>query len=497
MKKTLLGVSLLFASPAWALSVSEPVELSQPEFKNNKPKVAVNEEGEAVVAWVAKDLDSGVKKLSGATLDQAKKWSMGDISLPAEEIYRPRIFIDAKGNAYAQWKVEKEEGEDDTTKYYQFAKKEKGSLWSTEVTILGPNKELGSLSVKFDAHGNALFLGEPKIGNNDDLLGALTYLHEPGEKKLTKIATGSGYAANRRLVENSQGGLFAVWTESVSGFDEERKYYNKELVQGAWSQGDFNWSKPVNIGVLDQSGTIDAVKAVMNSTGNMVLLVAYRDTETHQHRLQAFICKDRQWSNPTELAQSKEYFSDLQVSFNDSDHAIVAWTTEERNKEAVYAVEKSAEGSWSSPALLMEPSHKSFDLKVKQDDQGNVLAVWTAKDKRKWTPFAAYKPAGQNWEAAVALTDGKRAASGIDLWANNTGKFGVIWEERRGCGASIFGASLSTSNREWKPVAISPEGQVCGDLSCAVDKKGKGVIAWLSVDPADGRHVQAAELSLD
>jgi hypothetical protein len=62
---------------------------------------------------------------------------MGDISLPAEDIYRP---------------------------------------WSTEVIILGLDEASRYPSVTFDTQGNALFFGGPEIGNNDYLIGALTYL---------------------------------------------------------------------------------------------------------------------------------------------------------------------------------------------------------------------------------------------------------------------------------------------------------------------------------
>src|SRR5206468_2387579 len=97
-----------------------------------------------------------------------------------------------------------------------------------------------------------------------------------------------------------------------------------------------------------------------------------------------------------------------------SGNAIVAWAGNgsEDSHEVVRAAYKPTGGSWESPVDLSASGANSFPSDVVFDTGGNAALVWQRQGEASTTVQAAYRPAGEEWEASVDLSE--EGKQGVD-----------------------------------------------------------------------------------
>jgi hypothetical protein len=496
MKKALLFLSL--CSQAWSLSCSTPVTLSQPGQSGYWPKVKVNEKGEAVALWVAENEDQEEETLFAATMDGEKKWSSAEISKPAKDIFPHQLLIDAEGNSFVLWLLENEDNEGNAQKFYQFAKKEKNKSWSPTANVLSSEEVLAFAKSAFDAKGNVLFIGQAKTKKPDlkySNTKTIAYDHQTGQKKHVELAKDAGFTTGESLFANKQGKVFASWQEYRSSYDKDYRYHSEREIKGSWYQDIAGWSKPVLISRL-KDGYLLEVKGSINSKGDIAILWEKGDSNDLK-RLQVVSCTDQQWSEPLDFAISENYFRNLQVAMNDQGDIVVGWIATEKGKKVVYVAQKSKEGSWSAPLALSDVSKKSDEFKISLDNEGNILAIWSAREGKKWVLQTSYQPKGQSWSSPISLSNKESSCEGAKVHANKTGNFVVLWEERQKRGSSVHSAALSVKTQQWSYAFLSPEGLDCSYFTFALNEKGEGVVAWKMTSNEEETAIQAAELKIN
>ncbi len=490
MKKTILCMSLFFVGQAWALSCKAPVLLSQPGERSGNSKIAINDQGEAVVLWITIDDEKDEERLSSAVFGKDKKWSIAGLSQPVEDIDRYVPFIDAKGTAYAIWNNDKTDAEGNEKECCEFAKKEKDSSWTSPIDLLESDKILNNPKVVFDSQGNVILYGVSQI--DQESLTSLVYRHQSGEKKVTELAKNTLYG--RKITRNAQGKVFAYWFEMESGFNQEKTYYSKQNLVGAWLQEDLTWSKPEQIYSMNSSDSIYHIELEITPSGNLAMLWRREDKTKEEHKIQTVTYIDHQWSAPVDLAVSKNYCEDFKIAFNDAGHIVAWWTPEEENE--IYFAAKSVGQPWSSPLKLSDELKRVHDFNIALDEAGNTIIVWISKEGKRWVPHAAYKPVGQDWMPAVSLGDGTGDCGEMKV-CSKKGSFIVLWGQRKGLDISIQGAAFSTKTLEWTSSLLSPPKQPCWNFSFVFNEDGKGVIVWQTTEDFEEVHIEAAEISLD
>jgi hypothetical protein len=495
MKKVLLFLSL--CSQAWSLSCSTPVTLSQPGLSHSRPKVIIGERGEALTLWIGKSEDEEEKTLFAATMNEKKEWLSSAVSKPERWIHSPKPFIDFKGNNYAVWESEKEDSMGKRYDFYVFSKKEKNSSWSTPLNIVSPEDKFIAFNPYFDANGNVILYGYQR----SDFLamrGAekiMKYHHDTDEKKMYELSKGSADISISRLIQNKLGKTYVFWLDNL-GWNSDSSSFSKTL-EGAWFQDDSSLSNPKVIHHFNNVRYFNGLKAAMNSHENMALVWSYEDNVEKVDKIQAMTYFDHEWSEPVDLAISKNMDGDIKITLNDNGDIVTAWTAYEAKKEVLYLAEKPKGESWSSPVCLSDVKKDATGPKIAIDNEGNILTAWKAKEGRKWAVYAAYKHVGKPWTSPVLLSNKTDDCSALKVSVNNAGHFIVFWMGEQKKRSSIHAAALSTKTEQWSYALLSPEGQQCGNFSFAFNQRGQGVIAWTTTWDYEEKHIQAAELMVD
>lgn len=498
MKKIAICMSLLLVGQVWGLSCTTPVTISEPGRNVSTPKVALNDEGEALTLWISKNPENKEETLFAATRDGEKKWSSAVLSEPATNIDLRDPYIDAQGNQFVFWEVEKEDAEGDELEYSQFAKKEKNQAWTPAVTVLNPEDKIKYPKMTFDSHGNVLLLSHAENKDSKDVWSRTIYTvisvffsHQKGEVKKTEIAQKDGYSSSQHLIKNQTGKVFAWWEDST-----RKGYQSEKILKGSWLQDDGSWSDPAPLFSFGDSSYLSSMKGAMNSKGDLVTLwqkSSSGDTKT----IQAATCIDGTWSEVVDIASLDNYFNQLNVKMNDAGHIAACWTKTEKGKDVVYVADKPVGQSWSSPIAVSNPTKDANSCKMTMDDQGNILTVWIFTEGRKEVPYAAYKPVNQEWIAPVRLSSGTQGCGGLKVESNHQGSFVVLWNEFQKKQVSIHGAALSTATKEWTSATLSSPGQDSGKFKVAFNKKGQGIIAWQTTWDYEDSFVQVAELNVN
>lgn len=496
MRKILLFLSV--CSQAWSLSCSIPVTISEPGQESYRPKVAINEKGEALALWIAENEDLEEATLFAATRDTEKKWSSAQISKSAKEISSHQLLIDAEGNSFALWLFENEDNEGKELEFHQFAKKEKNKSWSSALNVLNTEEALKFTRPAFDAQGNVLFIGEAKIkesGSNSNNVKAVTYDHQTEQKKHVEFAKDAGFTTKETLFAN-KGKVFAFWEEYHSNYDKDYRYQSIRVMKGSWYQDVAGWSTPVLISNIETEGSYLDAKGSINSKGDVAMLLEKNDSND-LNRLQVITYSNQQWSKPLELAISKNYFRNFQVVMNDQGDIVVGWIATEKGKNIAYVAQKSKEGLWSTPLALSDVSRKARWLKIALDNEGNILAIWLAKEGKRWVLQTTYQPKGQPWSSPVSLSNKENDCVVAKVRANDTGHFVVLWEEIQKKRSAVHGATLSAKTQQWSYALLSPEGLDCDGSAFALNDKGEGVVVWQTTSDQEEISIQAAELKID
>ncbi len=494
MKKIAICMSLLLGQ-VWGLGCSTPVTISEPGLNVSTPKVAINEQGEVLTLWISENPEEKEETLIAATRDGEKQWSSAVISEPAAGIDLRDFYIDAQGNQFVFWEVEKEDSEGDELEFSQFAKKEKNQVWTKAVNVLNPEDKLKYPKMAFDTQGNVLLLSHSEAKNQTDIwrtsynVVSVFYSHQKGEINKTEIAKIDGYS--QHLVKNREGKVFAWWEDTTyTGYQSEK------MLKGSWLQDDGSWSTPETLVSFSDSPSLYEMNEAMNSKGDLAMLWM-TSASGKAKTIQAATCFNDQWSEPLEVAVSDKDFDYLTLKINDACHIAACWTKTEKGNEIVYVADKPVGQPWSSPIAVSNPTKDVDSYKMSMDDQGNILMVWIVTEGRKEVPYAAYKPVNQEWGDPVRLSEGTRQCSHIKVETNHQGYFVVLWNEVQKKQVSIQGAALSTATKEWTSATISPEGQDCGNFKFAFNKKGQGVIAWQTTLDDEDTLVQVAELNVN
>ncbi|HEY5235576.1 MAG TPA: hypothetical protein VIJ14_05320 [Rhabdochlamydiaceae bacterium] len=495
MKKIAICMSLLLGQ-VWGLSCTTPVTLSESGRNVTTPKVAINEEGEVLTVWVSKNPENKEETLFAATRDGEKKWSSAVLSEPVADIYLRDPYIDAQGNQFVFWEVEKENEEGDELEYYQFTKKEKNQAWTPAVNVSNPEDKLKYPKVAFDSQRNVLLLSHAEDKDPKDIWSRTKYTivshlysHQKGEVKKTEIAQKEGYSSSQHLVKNRTGKVFAWWEDRTYKGNESEK-----LLKGSWLLDDGSWSTPATLFSFSDSYYLSRMKGAMNSKGDLAML--WIKSLSGHETIQAATCIDGQWSEPLDIAVSDD-FSLLNVKMNDAGHIAACWANKEKGKDVVYVADKPIGQSWSSPIAVSNSTKDANSCKMSMDEQGNILMIWIFSEGRKEVPYAAYKPVNQEWGASVRLSNGTQGCSGLKVESNHQGSFVVLWNEIQRKQISIHGAALSTATKEWTSATLSTPGQDCGKFKFAFNKKGQGIIAWETTWDFEDSFIQVAELNVN
>lgn len=439
MKKQILFLSLFFCSQAWALSCSAPIILSEPGAMHCYARAAINQKGEAVVAWKTDSMPDGCF-FQAAICNTEKKWSVAEKIEDLEKAigFSCDLYMDNEGNAFAGWVYLQ-----DKNIVYKFSKKEKKG-WCPAKTVLGSEDKMKPLSVEFDLQGNLIILGF----QSKETINIIHYQQKSDIKNVKNMLSSEMFPFQTVCHKNGQVVVLCLSKEIHNNWFSTTTDFKVQQVN---LKENGEWAVPVTLCELSRmdSSNMPAGRPFcsMNSNGNFAFISPRRDNNTQDIKIEAVVSTPGHETETSILATSKQTFE---------------------------------------------------NSKILIDDQGNALAAWIGLLKNRKAIFAAYKPQGQPWASPVPLTDSEKFVKKFELSRDQQGHFIIVWDEASLKNEfSIYGATYSTQTQEWSLALLSPPNQDCMDSSIAFNEKGEGIIAWTNWSSKKQFDIQVVELKMD
>lgn len=191
------------------------------------------------------------------------------------------------------------------------------------------------------------------------------------------------------------------------------------------------------------------------------------------------------WQAPVELNEQTGVLAlrGCRVAVDPAGDAVVVWAVEtifEFNE--VWAAYKPAGGGWEAAIELRMPENPASAPDVAIDAHGDAMAVWVG---RSFTIQGEYKPAGSDWRElrsgaeAETLSASGHTASEPGVAFDSDGNAVAIWDAPVGGGEEAIQATSRAAGGAWQaPADIAQVAQEAHSLQLAVDSHGDALAVW-------------------
>jgi hypothetical protein len=134
--------------------------------------------------------------------------------------------------------------------------------------------------------------------------------------------------------------------------------------------------------------------------------------------------------------------------------------------------------TWSPPATLSAASNGQFRQDVAVSASGETVAVWSRTGSNGSRVFAASRPAGGEWSAAVALSAAGDNAAEPSVAIRSDGNAVAVWVGGPG-GARLVRGAIRSPDGTWAPPQdVSVPSAVVSSPRMAFDGLDVGVAVW-------------------
>jgi hypothetical protein len=392
----LLTVCAIFASSAGAEWLP-PVNISEAGEHVGSPHVVLDSEGNATAVWdrwngVDTVVESAYRPAGEgweAPVDLSEPELEGEVVPGAHDAQSPQIAVDRNNNVTVVW--ERYAG---TKLLVQSVDRPAGGGWTAPADVgevaLGPAPEPW-IAVDWEGRATAVWKGA----------GVIETAFRPfGGSWEAPVPLSPDESFTPQAAMDARGDTTVVWMHL------DGPHY---VVESAYRPEGGEWESPTLVSQPGEEGGNPHV--ALDAAGDS--LVAWRgEDEGKEFARAAYRPAGGSWGAATDVSAEGEAVEAVRAAVDPNGNAIVAWAgsgSEEGGYEIVSAAYKTTDGSWEAPVELSANGGNSFPSDVVFDTGGNAALVWQRQDDTSSTVQAAYKPAGEEWEASVDLSEeGKR-----------------------------------------------------------------------------------------
>ena len=419
-------------------SWSEPVLLETDDTRDVwGPQIAMNDAGDAVVAWTqSADDDSEIR---AALYTPEAGWGGAELAWSESDyLHLPQVAIDPDGLAMVIWDKDVEAPVQAST----HEPAEAGGEWEPAGPVSGSEDSRGiEPALAMDADGTAVVVWSGAIDLDD------TGLDEPcsnrwmlGEDWGSAARLSPDHAAHTPAVAmNASGSAIAVWTQEV---DPAVPWWGN--VWASRSEADGDWSAPELLqSVVDEAAY--APQVAIDAQGNALAVWAQQTVEGH----------DQVWANrftvgvgwgSAEMVDTGPLDAIRPLVGIDGDgNAIIIWGGHETTVVwEIWANRYTAGSGWGAPERISR-AQSSIQHALAVGSAGDAVAVWTQSvdgDMMLWSN--RYVP-GAGW-GEPDFIDGSLLGSSNepDVAIDGAGNAIAVWSRREN---STWNAWVSSSSR--------------------------------------------------
>jgi hypothetical protein len=389
-----------------------------------------------------------------------------DISESGEAAGAPHVVLDSAGNATAVW--ERWNGTDTVV---ESAYRPAGEGWEAPVDLSEPELEsevipgandASSPRIAVDRNGNVTVVWERYAGSKIVVQsvdrpagGSWTAPDDIGEVNL-------GPAPEPWIAVDWEGRATAVWKHG-------------EVIETAFRPFGHGWEAAVPL-----SGEESFVpEAAMDARGDTTAVWMHFDG-SHYVVESAYRPEGGEWEAPTQVSQPGEEGGNPHVALDASGDALVVWRGHGEEGESVRAAYRPAGGSWGPATDVSSPGEHVESLRDAVDPEGNAIVAWSGdmgKAGEYGIAHAAFKPVAGSWEAPVGLSSDGGNSFPSDVVFDTSGNAALVWQRWNGS-SGLVQASYRPAGEEWEfPVDLSEEGKQGMDATIVLDAPGDATAA--------------------
>lgn len=354
----------------------------------NPPSVAINERGDAIVAWpVFNFTSSPLSTVWSRYYDHQHGWKKPvKIQDDDADAYSPLVVIDERGNAIAIWN-QTNPVYDRTNIYANYYKKDRG--WTRSALIQSDNSILATdAALTINEKGTAVAMWSQFDSNQDQAqTGLVTRFFVPGKGWQTPEFVTNEDAGSPSIALDERGNAMVAWTT----LNPETFQYNVEArlrqAKGKWSENQSIQSDPY----VDSSN----VQVALNNEGNaLVVWLGEESSDFGSNSINVYsnhYTKGSGWSTDETVDEAAPY-TEPQLAMDEHGSAIAVWekTSQGPNPYVsfhdIYAYHYSPDYGWDSNQVIENYDADSVYPKVAMSENGDALAIWEQTDNNNAGP---------------------------------------------------------------------------------------------------------------
>ena len=391
------------------------------------------------------------------------------ISETAEHAGQPHVALDSEGNATAVW-----DRWDGTATVVETAFRPAGSPWG-EPEVLSPPDSWGA-QVVVDRNGVLTAVWQRWASTNHFAIESVS--RQPGQEwtepvEITEFE--QGFHPEPWVAVDWEGSNTVVWTQGETIMSSFRVFAN-------------SWGEPEPL----SPGESFTPQTAMDARGDATAVWMHHDGSDYVVE-GAYRPERGEWEKPTLISEPGEEGGNPQVAVDGKGDSLVVWRGEDEGDEYVRAAYRPAEGSWSAPVNVSSKGEQVQSLQAAVDPEGNAIVAWAGSLGEVGefdAVHTAYKPAGGAWEEPVEISAPGANGYPNDLVFDQSGNAAIVWQ-RWGGVDWLIQAAYRPAGEEWEePVDLSEEGKDGMDAVVVLDAPGSATVAdgdataiWVSAAP--------------
>lgn len=380
-----------------------------------------------------------------------------DISEASEYIATPDVALDSAGDATAVWTRW-----NGTASVVETSFRPAGQGWETPETLA----EATSPQVVVDHNGNWTVDWERGVGSN---VVIETTSRPPGGNwsepvEVTEFA--QGFDPEPFLAVDGEGNNTIVWVQEETVMSSFRVFLGE-------------WGEPIPL----SEGESFTPQAAMDGRGDATAVWMHYDG-SHYVVESSYRPEQGEWGEATLVSAPGEEGGNPHVAISPgvsgNGNSLVVWQGEDEGEERLRAAYRPHGGEWGEATDVSVPGEKVESPRAAIDTDGNALAVWAGNTGELGASdivHAAYMPLGEEWEEPVALSAGGGNGFPNDAVFDTHGNASVIWERWDGT-TNLVQTAYRPAGEEWEaPVDLSEEGKQAMDAHIVLDAPGSSTVA--------------------
>ncbi|HWC48186.1 MAG TPA: hypothetical protein VG448_04840 [Solirubrobacterales bacterium] len=379
-----------------------------------------------------------------------------DISEASESIVTPDVALDSEGNATAVWTRW-----NGTANVVETSFRPAGQGWETPETLA----EATSPQIVVDRNGNWTVDWERSAGSN---VVIETTSRAPGGSWSEPVEVSEfaqGFDPEPFLAVDWEGNNTIVWVQ-------------EETVMSSFRVFAGEWGEPIPL----SEGESFTPQAAMDGRGDATAVWMHHEG-SHYVVESSYRPEQGEWGEATVVSVPGEEGGNPHVAFSGgvvgNGNSLVVWCGEDEGEERLRAAYRLHGGEWGEPTDVSAPGEEVESPRTAIDLDGNALAVWAGNTGELGADIvhAAYMPLGEEWEDPVALSADGGNGFPNDAVFDSHGNASVIWERWDGT-TNLVQTAYRPAGEEWEaPVDLSEEGKQAMDAHIVLDAPGSSTAA--------------------